>query len=66
MWESNYFTEESLIKWEKKVTGYKTWATIKTYFGELYQDHTQFSHSTAGKRAKFDRANNIKEESVGI
>ena len=24
MWESDYFTEESLIKWEKKATGDKT------------------------------------------
>ena len=60
MWESNYFTEESLKKWLNKATGNKTWANVKIYFGELYQDCTQFSRSTTGKRAKFDRANNIK------
>ena len=66
MWESDYFTEESLIKWENKATSEKTCANIKTYFVELYQDYTQFLCSTAGKQAKFDRANNIKEESAKI
>ena len=32
----------------------------------MYQYRTQFSRSTAGKRAKFDRANNIKEEASEI
>ena len=66
IWDSNYFTEASMIKWEKKATSDKTWANVKTYFVELYQYRTQFSHSTAGKRAKFDHANNIKEETAGI
>ena len=66
IWDSNYFTEASMIKWEKKATSDKTWANVKTYFVELYQYRTQFSHSTAGNRAKFDHANNIKEETAGI
>ena len=66
MWESNYFTEESLIKRGNKATGDKVWANVKTYFGEMYQDSTQLSRSTAGKRDKFDHANSIKEEAAGI
>ena len=31
--EFDYFTEESLIKWENKATGDKTWSNVKTYFG---------------------------------
>ena len=62
MWESNYITEEIIIRWEKKATGDSTWANVKIYFGELYQDRTQFSRSMAGKRAKFNRANNINGE----
>ena len=53
--------------WEsKKSTGNKTWAKDKKHFGELYQDCKQFSHSTAGKRAEFNRAKNIKEEAAKI
>ena len=66
MWESDYFIEESLTKWEKKATGDKKWANVNTYFVETYQYHTQLSPSTAGKRAKFDRTNNIKEEAADI
>ena len=44
----------------------KIWAKDKTYFGELYQDLTHFSWSTAGKQAKLDRANNIEEEASKI
>ena len=66
IWEYNYFTEESLIKLEKKAKGGKIWANIKIYFGELYQDCTQFSRSTAGKQAKLDHANNIREEYANI
>ena len=66
IWESNYFTEESMPKWEKKAKGNKTWSKVKIYLGELYQDCTQLSRSTAGKRAKFNRANNIKEEPAKI
>ena len=29
MWDSDYFTEESLIKWGKKAMGEKTWANVK-------------------------------------
>ena len=65
MWESNYITEEIIIRWEKKATGNSTWANVKIYFGELYQDRTQFSHSTVGKRAKFEHTKNIKEEVSG-
>ena len=60
MWEYDYFKEESLIKREKKSTDDKTWANVKTYFGELYQHRTQFSRATAGNQPKFDRTNNIK------
>ena len=64
IWESKYFTEESMIKLEKKAAGKKISANVKIYFGELYQDCMQFSRSTASKWAKFDRAKNIKEESA--
>ena len=40
-------------------------ANVKIYFGKLYQDRTQFSRSTSGKRANFEHANNIKEEYDG-
>ena len=65
MWKTNYFTEDSLIKWGKKADGKKR-SNVNTYDGELYQDSTQFSRFTAGKRSKFDLSNNIKEESSGI
>ena len=65
MWESDYFTEEIMIKWEKNATGKKTWANVKIDFGKLYQDLTQFLRSTAGKRSKFYRANSKKEEASG-
>ena len=66
MWGSVYFTEESQIKWEKKATSDKTWSNVRKYSGELYQYRTQFSRSTTGKRDKFDRTNNIKEEAARI
>ena len=44
----------------------KNMAGVNIYFGRLYQDRTQFSRSKAGKRAKFDNTNNIKEEAVEI
>ena len=28
MWESDYFTEESLIKWGRKATGNITWTNV--------------------------------------
>ena len=39
MWESGFFTEEALIKWEKKTEAEQTWDEVQTYFGELYHDH---------------------------
>ena len=66
MWGSDYFTEEIQIKCEKKATSDKTWSNVRKYSGELYQYRTQFSRSTTGKRDKFDRTNNIKEEAAKI
>ena len=40
MWESVFFTNNFLIKWEKKEAADQTWANVKTYFMELYQSHT--------------------------
>ena len=61
MWESEFFTDKNLIKWEKKVAANQTGANVKIYFRELYQSHTQYSKSLE-KRSRFhESASNIKE-----
>ena len=62
MWESEFFTDKNLIKWEKKEASDQTWPNLKIYFTELYQSHTQYSKSLA-KRSKFhESASNVKEK----
>ena len=40
MWESDFFTDNFFIKWEKKEEANQTWENVKTYYKELYQSHT--------------------------
>ena len=62
MWESGFFTEEALIKWEKRDSDDQEWDDVQEYFGELYHDHKQFSKATA-KKARFDeRMNHVKTQ----
>ena len=62
MWESEFFTDKFLIKWEKKEAANQTWANVKTYFTELYQSYTQYSKLLA-KRTRFHKsASNVKEK----
>ena len=63
MWESGFFTEEALIKWEKMESDAQTWEAAQKYFSDLYHDHKQYSQATS-KKARFqtrDQLNNIKE-----
>ena len=61
MWESEFFTDKNLIKWEKKEAADQTWENVKIYFTELYQSHTQYSKSLV-KRSRFhESASNVKE-----
>ena len=62
MWESEFFTEEKMVEWEKKTEAAQGWAHVQTYFLGLYHDHKQYSRATK-KRARFnDHANNIEEK----
>ena len=61
IWESEFFTDKNLIKWEKKEVAYQTWAKVKIYFTELYQSHTEYSKFLA-KRSRFhESVSNVKE-----
>ena len=63
MWESGFFTEEALIKWEKMESNAQTWEAAQEYFSDLYHDHNQYLKATA-KKARFetcDQLNNIEE-----
>ena len=62
IWESEFFTDKNLIKWEKKEAANKTWTNLKTYVTKLYQSHTQYRKPLA-KRTRFhESASNIKEK----
>ena len=61
MWESGFFTEDKLTKWERKPKARRTWATVQTYFKKLYHDHKQYSQATAKKARFANKAFNIEE-----
>ena len=61
MWESEFFTDKNLIKWEKKEAANQTWENVNIYFIEFYQSHTQYSKSLA-KRSIFHKSTNNVEE----
>ena len=60
MWESEFFTDKVLIKWEKKEAANQTWANVKTYFTELYQSHTQCIKYLAKRTRSHKSASNVK------
>ena len=64
MWESGFFTEEALIKWEKKTEAEQTWDEVQTYFGELYHDHKQYSKATAKKARFAEGMSHVKSEQL--
>ena len=66
MWEYDLLHIWEYDQMGKECHRWKIWAKVKTYFGELYQDLTHFSRSTAGKQAKLDRTNNIEGEATKI
>ena len=50
-----------MIKWDKKEEADQTWTNVKTYFTEIYQNHTQYRKALE-KRSRFhESASNIKE-----
>ena len=61
MWESEFFTDKNLIKWEKKEAANQTWASVKIYFTELYQSHTQYSKLLAKHSRFHESASYVKE-----
>ena len=61
MWESEFFTDKNLIKWEKKEAVDQTWTNVKTYLKELYQSHKQYSKSLAKWSRFHESASNVKE-----
>jgi hypothetical protein len=61
MWESGQFTSAQMNKWEKKPAADKTWANIKTYFTEKWQEQQAFNKMTAKQSAFKESAMLAKE-----
>jgi hypothetical protein len=45
MWQSEMFTEDQMVIWEKRGVGVmaQTWAALQTYFTEKWLEQKQYS-----------------------
>ncbi len=62
MWDSDFFDDKEMNKWEDKATADKTWANAKLYFVPLYKRKTRITNERMQRderRGNLDSANSI-------
>ena len=58
MYDSHYFTEEKMIRWERQTDVYQaSMDNVKKYFTKLYREWLQYSKASKGQTRFNESAN---------
>jgi hypothetical protein len=63
MWQSEMFTEDQMVIWEKRGAMAQTWAALQTYFTEKWLEQKQYL-ATKAKQLRFKEAVLLAQETV--